>query len=210
MNMKKLSYLLSVAAAAGAIAVCAISCNILSGEKKTESESVPAQKGDIVFYNLDRVLNEYQMAIDMRNTVQAEADEIQKDLERRQKKLERDITSFSSNIEKGLLTQAVAQEKGQKLQEQKNNLDQLAMAKSQEMAQKQQAILDKIAYAIKSYLEKYNEKKGYSMILSTQGDLLPAPVSLADESLDITDDIVEGLNDEYAKNQTATQPEENK
>lgn len=194
--MKKILYIL--------FAACAVACTNGNTEKSAK-ESEPAQKGDIVFYNLDRVLNEYQQAIDLKNTVQAEADEIQKDLERRQKKLEREMTSFYTNLEKGLLTQAVAQEKGQKLQEQKNNLDQLAMSKSQEMAQKQQEILDKIAFAIKSYLETYNEEKGYSMILSTQGDMLPAPVALADESLDITDDIVEGLNDEYAKGKTATQ-----
>ena len=38
------------------------------------------------------------------------------------------------------------------------------------------------------------------MIISTQGSVLPAPVAVGDPSLDITDEIIAGLNDEYVKN----------
>ena len=37
------------------------------------------------------------------------------------------------------------------------------------------------------------------MIISTQGAVLPAPVAAADPELDITDEILEGLNAEYVK-----------
>ena len=37
------------------------------------------------------------------------------------------------------------------------------------------------------------------MILTTQGDILPAPVVTADPALDITDEILEGLNAAYVK-----------
>ena len=36
------------------------------------------------------------------------------------------------------------------------------------------------------------------MIIATQGDILPMPVVAADESLDITDALIEGLNAAYA------------
>jgi Skp family chaperone for outer membrane proteins len=49
---------------------------------------------------------------------------------------------------------------------------------------------------------------GYSMILTTQGDLLPAPVVTADPKLDITDDILEGLNAEYVANKGKEDKEE--
>ena len=53
---------------------------------------------------------------------------------------------------------------------------------------------------IKSFLDKFNEDKKYGMIISTQGDILPAPVVTGDASLDITDEIIAGLNEEYVKN----------
>ena len=37
------------------------------------------------------------------------------------------------------------------------------------------------------------------MVIATQGDILPAPVAAADSSLDVTDDIIVKLNDEYVK-----------
>ena len=37
------------------------------------------------------------------------------------------------------------------------------------------------------------------MIIATQGDILPMPVVAADESLDITDALIEGLNAAYVK-----------
>ena len=40
------------------------------------------------------------------------------------------------------------------------------------------------------------------MILTTQGDILPAPVVTADPSLDITDDLLEGLNAAYVKSKS--------
>ena len=40
------------------------------------------------------------------------------------------------------------------------------------------------------------------MIISTQGSILPAPVSTADPELDITDELLQGLNDEYVKSKS--------
>jgi hypothetical protein len=41
------------------------------------------------------------------------------------------------------------------------------------------------------------------MIIATQGDILPQPVAMGDPSLDITEEILAGLNDEYIKNKAA-------
>ena len=43
------------------------------------------------------------------------------------------------------------------------------------------------------------------MILSTQGSVLPAPVAVANEELDITDAVLEGLNAAYVKTKAKEQ-----
>ena len=58
-------------------------------------------------------------------------------------------------------------------------------------------MMNQLADAIKTYLDKYNQTKQYAMILTNQGG---APVLTADKSLDITDDVLSGLNEEYVKN----------
>ena len=61
-------------------------------------------------------------------------------------------------------------------------------------------MMNKIADAIKTYIDKYNEEHKFAMIIATQGDLLPSPVSCGDPDLDITDALLAGLNSEYVKN----------
>ena len=59
--------------------------------------------------------------------------------------------------------------------------------------------MNQIADAIKTFIDEFNAEKGYAMILTTQGDIMPAPVVTADPSLDITDAVLEGLNAAYVK-----------
>ena len=67
------------------------------------------------------------------------------------------------------------------------------------MAEEQQAMMNQIADAIKTFIDKFNEEHKYAMIISTQGSVLPTPVACGDPDLDITDALLEGLNAEYVK-----------
>ena len=203
--MKKIALILSAAA----FVLAAVSCNNAK-TAETATEGAAANEGPaagaIVYFNLDRVLEEYDMANDLRSVVETKVGSIQQEINRRGSKLEKDVKAFQDKIDKGLLTRSVAEVQGQKLQEQQNNFQQYAAQKQQEMAEEQQVMLNQIADAIKSFLDEYNADKNYAMIISTQGAVLPAPVAAADPELDITDDILEGLNAAYVK----TKAKENK
>ena len=58
-------------------------------------------------------------------------------------------------------------------------------------------MMNQLGDAIQTFLQKYNEEKQYSMILTNQGG---APVITADPALDITEDVLAGLNAEYIRN----------
>jgi hypothetical protein len=60
-------------------------------------------------------------------------------------------------------------------------------------------MMNQILDAIKPSLDKYNETKQFAMTLTAQGSVLPAPVAVGDPDLDITDEVIAGLNDEYVK-----------
>ncbi len=203
--MKKIALILSAAA----FVLAAVSCNNAK-TAETATEGAAANEGPaagaIVYFNLDRVLEEYDMANDLRSVVETKVGSIQQEINRRGSKLEKDVKAFQDKIDKGLLTRSVAEVQGQKLQEQQNNFQQYAAQKQQEIAEEQQVMLNQIADAIKSFLDEYNADKKYAMIISTQGAVLPAPVAAADPELDITDDILEGLNAAYVK----TKAKENK
>lgn len=197
--MKKIFNILCAAVVLGIVASFASSCK-QSKENGTEAstEKIIAA-GSIVYFNIDRVLDEYDMANDLRSVVETKVQSINEEVNRRGGKLERDIKSFQDKLNKGLLVSSVAQAQQDKLQQDQANFQNYAAQKQQEIAEEQQVMMNQLADAIKTFLDSYNEEKGYAMILTTSGGLLPAPIATADPSLDITDDILAGLNAEYVK-----------
>lgn len=202
--MKKTQTILAAIALSGAL-VAAISCNNTPAAPAAGSaeQISAAKKGDIVYFNLDRVLEEYDMANDLRSVVETKVNSINQEVNRRGSKLEKEIKSFQDKMDKGLLTRSTAEIQGQKLQEQQNQFQQYAGQKQQEIAEEQSVMMNQLADAIKNFLEEYNAKMGYAMILTTQGPILPAPVAVGSADLDITDAILEGLNAAYIKDKAA-------
>ena len=189
--MKKSSIILSLLAA-GAIVFS--SCKENKEEAQTQGEKPAIEKGSIVYFNLDRVLDEYDMANEKRSEVETKIASIEKEVMRRQKSLEDAAKDFQNKINKGLMTTAAANEKSRKLQQQEQAYNQFAQQKQQEIMEEQQVMMNQLADAIKTFMESYNEEKGYAMILSNTAGV---PVIVGDPALDITDDVIAGLNAEY-------------
>ncbi len=189
--MKKSSIILSLLAAG---AVVFSSCKENKEEAQTQGEKPAIEKGSIVYFNLDRVLDEYDMANEKRSEVETKIASIEKEVMRRQKSLEDAAKDFQNKINKGLMTTAAANEKSRKLQQQEQAYNQFAQQKQQEIMEEQQVMMNQLADAIKTFMESYNEEKGYAMILSNTAGV---PVIVGDPALDITDDVIAGLNAEY-------------
>lgn len=196
--MKTLNTLISAAAIIAA-AMTISSCKNTEAAAPAESAGDSIAAGAIVYFNLDTVLAEYDMANDLRSVVETKVNSINEEVNRRGTKLERDIKTFQDKINKGLLTQSVAEAQSQKLTEQQNEFQNYANQKQNEILEEQNVMMNQIADAIKTFVDEFNAEKGYAMILTTQGDILPAPIVTADPALDITDAILEGLNAKYVK-----------
>ena len=197
--MKNTSLILSIISL---VAVVAFGILSLTGGKSTEAQAegnateVAASKGSIVYIDLDRILMEYDMANDLRSVVETKVQNIQAEVTRRGKKLENDVIEFQNKIDKGLLTRTNAEVQSQKLQQQELEFNNYAAQKQQEINEEQVVMMNQLGDAIQTYLTKYQEEKEYAMILTNSGG---APVVAADASLDITDAVLAGLNEEYIK-----------
>lgn len=201
--MKQTPLIISVIAlvAVAALGIFQLTSNG-NGKKKAasnETTEATAAAGSIVWFDLDRVLNEYDMANDLRSVVETKVQGIQEEINRRGNKLQSDVNKFQSDLDKGLLVRSVAEQRNLKLQEQQNNFNNYAAQKQQEIAEEQQVMMNQIGDAIKTFLDRFNEEHQYAMIIATQGSVLPAPVATGDPELDVTDAILSGLNDEYVK-----------
>lgn len=183
------------------LSLIAASCNNTqqnaTGENKAPEAT--AAQGAIVYFNLDTILNDYDMANDLRSVVETKVNSINQEVTRRRNKIEKDIKAFSDKLNKGLLTQSVAQTQNQKLVEQQQSFETYASQKQQEILEEQQVMMNQLADAINNYITEFNADGKYAMIIATQGDILSTPVVAADPALDITDILLEGLNAAYVK-----------
>ena len=186
------------------VAFTACKQNQTAAPAAAAAQDSTAVAGSIVFFNMDKVMQGYDMANDLNSVLETKTSGIQSEIDRRGKKLEKDATDFQNKVDKGLLTTSVAQAQYQKLQQQQQDYQQYAMRKQQEMAEEQQVMMNQIANAIAEYVEQYNAVHGYALILTTAGNILSTPVVTGDPRLDITDELLEGLNAEYIKTKEAT------
>lgn len=197
-----------------------------AADNTVAQEATTAQAGSIVYIDITKVLSEYQMAIDLSAEVQAKIEGLNKTLEANTKKAEAEIkrkqnnlqskfNDFQDKVNKGHLTETAAQVKYQELQKLETEYNEFLSKKDQEIAQEQLTLQNTyneemfvmnniVNDAINTFIQKYNAEKGYAMILISQGDVpedgattLGNPVLTADPSLDITADVVAGLNAEY-------------
>ena len=202
--MKNTSLILSIISLIAVVAfgILSLTKGKSEAEATAEGQAVEAAacKGAIVYVDLDRILMEYDMANDLRSVVETKVQNIQAEINRRGQKLEKEVTAFQEKIEKGLLTRSVAEAQSQKLQQQEIDFNNYAGQKQQEIQEEQVVMMNQLGDAIKTFLEKYNEEKQYAMILTNSAG---APVVTADKALDITDDVLAGLNEEYIASKNA-------
>lgn len=202
--MKKLPLILSIIALLGVIALSVVVLTKGDSKKSVATDvETSAEAGAIVYYNHDRVLQEYDMANDLVSVFETKVNSINQEVNRRGTKLEKEINAFQDKINKGLLTQSVAEQQSRKLSEQQNSFQTYAAQKQQEIAEEQAVMSNQLADAIKTFVDEFNAEKKYAMIIAVQGDILPIPVVCADPALDITDALLEGLNAAYVKQKKA-------
>lgn len=161
-----------------------------------EAAAPTENAGTIAFVQLDQILDQYDMANDLRSIVETKVGNIQAEINRRGKKLESDVNAFQDKINKGLMTRSVAEAQQAKLEQQQQEFNDYANKKQNEINEEQMVMMNQISDAIKTYVEKYNVDKGYAMILCNQGGV---PILTGSASLDITQEVLDGLNAEYVK-----------
>jgi len=199
--MKKITIIAGLAAI---MALAACNQNQAAAPAAVASQDSTAVAGSIVFFNMDKVMEGYDMANDLNSVFETKTSGIQAEIDRRGKKLEKDMTDFQNKVDKGLLTTSVAQAQYQKIQQQQQEYQQYVLRKQQEMSEEQQVMMNQIANAIAEYVQEYNLEHNYALILTSAGSILSTPVVTGDPGLDITEDLLAGLNAAYIKTKEAS------
>ena len=135
---------------------------------------------------------------DLRSELQGKVSAIENDINKQGRALENDIKSFQEKMQKGLLTRSQAESMNNDLAQRDQELRNLTQQKQMEMAEEESVMYNRVMDAITTYVEAYNKEKQYSLILTTTA--ATTAVINGDKGLNITEEIVNGLNAEYIKN----------
>lgn len=165
-----------------------------SQEKVVAGTSV-ASKNVIAYVNIDTVLAKYNMAADLNKSLQDKTKKIEGEFGSRVQSFQREAVDFQDKAQKGLITRSQAEEMQGKLQQKQQSLSQQENQYRMQLAEEQQVALRNIHTKIVDFLKEYNKTKGYSVIISTT--LYGGPVLVGNEAIDITKDVIKGLNDSY-------------
>ena len=189
--MKKTPLIRSVVAALVAAAAPIIALCPKGGAKPAaDGEALTASAGDIVYVHIDSLILKYDM-------YSAKKQAIESDLNKKGRKLESDGKAFENQINKGLLTRSAAEKQQQTLLQRQQDLQNLASQKQAELMEENEVMMNQVMDAITTYLERYNETHNFAAILTTSATT--NVVIVGNPALDITAEIVEGLNSEYIK-----------
>jgi outer membrane protein len=172
-----------------------------SGKKGGETRvasSAPkgsAATGDcrIAYFDMDSINNSFVLIKDVKSQLSREEEKINSELTRLQKAYNDRITHYQGQ------SQTMSQVEGEKANREILQLQDKIRSTKQNMESKYQDLymrkMQDVKAKVEEYLKEYNKDKGYAYILAYE----PGFIFYRDSALNITSDIITGLNDKYKK-----------
>jgi len=192
MTTLKFSGIATAVAIVAVMASCQNKDNATTTTTKTATTTVP-EKEQIVYVNSDSLLTKYQYFKDLQTKMDAKSKAAQTDMGSKTQAFQREVTEYQQQqntmpADQRAKTEERLARKQQELQTYQQNA---GSALQRDQATEQEKLYDKVA----DYLKTYAKKKGFKMVLTySKGN---SAILFADESLDITSEVIVGLNDAY-------------
>lgn len=194
--MNKLISKVAKASAGIALIVAVASCNkpgTTSSEVATTSKEAVSQTGGIVYVNSDSLLNNYEYFKEIKAKFEGKSKKAEVDLKDKSSAFQREVAAYQQaanglSADQRAQTEQRLARKQQELQVYQQNA---GSALQNEEATENEKLYDKVA----EYLKKHAKGKGYKMVLTySKGN---SAILFADESLDVTKEVITGLNEAY-------------
>ena len=170
-----------------------------SSSTNASNDFVATQTGDltIAYVNIDSVLLKYNLSIELNTSLTSKQANMKAKLEKDAQAFEKDAQIFQDKVQRGIfLTQERAQEAQQQLVMRQQELQKLEYDYSNQLAAEQQKMNAQLFDSISSYITEYNTPEKFQVIF---GHSIGGSLLYGSEQLDITDNIISGLNSRYGK-----------
>lgn len=157
----------------------------------------------IAHVDVEEILKEYKGSKKAEEEMKAESDKMAAELDQLAIPFQQKVQDYQQNSQS--MSTADRQAKEQELMREEQMIRQRQQLAQQQVQAEGQKMIDKINEDIEEFLEGYAKSKGYTYILGTSATT--RSVMYGDESLDITDEVLEALNDGYDDDDSASSSE---
>lgn len=192
--MKNISLILNIVLI---VAVVVLYIDRFSGGSEQKNDSIDSSnstKSEIVYINLDTLMNSYDLYNELKTELMQEQQKLEANLNSKLKAYQRKAMEFQQKVEKRLVTSSQAEKMQQQLLREQQKLSQLKDQLQMQLMEKEQEMTKQIYDKLHNFLDRYNDEKKYEIIL---GNTMGNVVLKAKSKLDITNEVLTGLNEEY-------------
>lgn len=150
----------------------------------------------IAYVNTDSVLHKYELFKKLSKELEEKQKNAEQSLKSRAEGFQREMQDFQRNAGNLTINQAKALEDN--LRQKQQNLYMYEQSLSQQLMQESNEMNQQLNEKLKEFLEKYGKANDLKLVLAytNRSDVL-----FANEHLDITSKVIDGLNAEYAAEQ---------
>lgn len=175
---------------------------IKADEKPEKQNTVKTDFGDdiaIAYVNIDTLLNNMLMYADLNENLTGKQQRLENNFASDYRSFEQEIVNFQDKVQKGLLTRREAADIETQLSNRRLELENRRNDYLMELQEENLVSQNKVINYIMEYLEEFNNDGKYRYIFSYSfgGGLL-----YASDALDITSEVLEGINKKYSEEQT--------
>jgi len=183
---------------AGTIVSCNQGAKTQNEPSKNDSnavskESQGSNKDKIVYLNSDSLSEKYQYFKDIKSKLENKVKKAQADLQAKSAAFQREVADYQKNA--ATMSAADRQATEQKLARKQDELARLDQTASSSLAKDESEEFNNVYNKITEFLKKHASDNGYKLVL-TYSKSNPT-VLYADPSLEITNEVIKQLNDEY-------------
>lgn len=176
------------------LALLCVSCGRSQKEEALTVAPVEVKPGSIAYVVEDSVQNNYQYLIDAKAALESKAQSYQSSMAQKEQTLQNLQKSIQTRMQNGQIsTEAQYKQEMQSYQKQENAYMQYRQQVMQEMAEEEMAVQKALQDSVNNFLAEYNKTKKCSLIL------YKSAILHAGSAIDITQEVVAGLNKRYKK-----------
>ena len=150
----------------------------------------------IAIVNLDTILENYKFYKDKVSELERETRRLEGEFNTEQTRLQGKIDELQTKASKHLITSKDYELQYAALLQEGQGLQQKGQQLSRQLAEQEQVMVNNIMYNISTYLEKSAAHYHYEVVL---GKSSTSPVLYGNDTLDITKEVILGLNKTYAE-----------